>query len=199
MWKISHVAKLVPEALLVSASIVWAAPSGDTWAIDPRESSLTVHVFKSGLLSAFGDNHDVRAVVASGSVVGGEKPSVELAIDARQMQVLDPDLAPAKRAEVQKRMMGPEVLDVARFPEIRFESTAVRPLSEGRWQVEGLLALHGRRVPLSFDVTNVNQRLRGSATLSQRAFGIEPIKAGGGTINVKDEVKIDFDIVTASP
>jgi polyisoprenoid-binding protein YceI len=115
------------------------------------------------------------------------------------MTVLDPDLAKEKRAEVQKRMLGPEVLDVATFPEIRFKSTAVQAMDEGRWRVEGDLELHGKKVPLKFEVTGTKERFRGSATVKQSSFGIKPIKAGGGTVNVKDEVKVDFEIVTKNP
>ncbi len=189
--------KLVPGALLASAFLC-ASMNGETWAIDPRQSSLTVHVFKSGLFSAFGDNHEVRAAVASGSVSDGDKPAVEIEVDAGRMTVLDPDLAKEKRAEVQKRMLGPEVLDAAQFPKIRFKSTAVRPMGDGRWRVEGALALHGRSVPLSFEVTGAKERFRGSATISQRAFGIKPISAGGGTVNVRDDLRVDFEIVTGS-
>jgi polyisoprenoid-binding protein YceI len=184
--------------VLLATALFSASANGEKWAIDSHKSSLTVHVFKSGLLSGFGDNHEVRAV-ASGSVADGEKPSVEIAVDARQMTVLDPTLAPEKRAEVQKRMLGPDVLDVTKFPEIKFKSTAVRALGEGHWRVEGALSLHGKSVPLSFEVTGAKERFHGSATVSQRAFGIKPISAGGGTVNVKDEVKVDFDIVTAAP
>jgi polyisoprenoid-binding protein YceI len=189
--------KLIPSALL-AATLSCASVNGETWAIDAHQSSLTVHVFKSGLFSAFGDNHEVRAAVVSGSVSDGDKPAVEIEVDARQMTVLDPDLAKEKRAEVQKRMLGPDVLDVAQFPKIRFKSTAVRTSGEGRWRVEGVLDLHGKGVPLSFEVTGAKERFRGSATVSQRAFGIKPISAGGGTVNVKDEVKVDFEIVTGS-
>jgi polyisoprenoid-binding protein YceI len=190
--------KIIPGALLVSM-LLSASAHGETWAVDVKQSSFTVHVYKSGLLSAFGDNHEIKAAVASGSVSDGDKPAVEIAVDSRQMTVLDPDLAKEKRAEVQKRMLGPEVLDVAKFPEIRFRSTAVQAAGEGRWRVEGNLELHGKDVPLKFEVTGTKERFRGSATVSQRAFGIKPISAGGGTVNVKDEVKVDFEIVTARP
>ncbi len=190
--------KLVRGALVASAFLS-ASAQGETWAIDGQRSSLTVHVFKSGLFSAFGDNHEVKATVASGSVSDGDKPAVEIEVDARRMTVLDPDLAKEKRAEVQERMLGPEVLDVAKFPEIRFKSTAVRPLGEGRWRVEGGLELHGKNVPLTFEVTGTRERFRGSATVKQSSFGIKPIKAGGGTVNVKDDLKVDFEIVTKNP
>jgi polyisoprenoid-binding protein YceI len=191
------IGKSIPGALLASA-LLSAPAHGETWAVEPQKSSFTVHVFKSGLFSAFGDNHEVRATVASGSVSDGEQPAVEIEVDARQMTVLDPELAKEKRAEVQKRMLGPEVLDVAKFPEIRFKSTAVKQIAEGRWHVEGELELRGKKVPLSFEVAGSKERFRGSATVRQRAFGIKPISAGGGTVNVKDEVKVDFEIVTGS-
>ena len=91
------------------------------------------------------------------------------------------------------------MLDVEKFPEIRFRSTNVQPEGEGRWRVEGLLALHGKSVPLSFEVTGDQERFRGSATVSQRAFGIQPISVAGGTVKVKDDVKVDFEIVTVKP
>jgi polyisoprenoid-binding protein YceI len=191
------IVKLLPAAFLAFA-LLSAPANAETWAIDAEKSSFTVHVFKSGLFSAFGDNHEVRATVASGSVSDGDKPAVELEVDARQMAVLDPDLAKEKRAEVQKRMLGPEVLDVAKFPEIRFKSTAVKPAGEGRWHVEGELELRGKKVPLSFEVTGTKERFRGSATVRQRAFGIEPISVAGGTVKVRDDVKVDFEIVTGS-
>jgi hypothetical protein len=183
----------VVGSILVSPSV-----NAGQLAIDLNRSSLTVHVFSSGLLSALGDNHVVRAPIASGSVEDGAPPRVEIAVDARRMTVLDPDLSPAKRGEVQERMLGPEVLDVARFKEIRFRSTAVKPLAAGHWRVEGVLSLHGRSAPVSFEATKVKGQIRGRATLSQRAFGIQPISIAAGTVKVKDEVTVDFEISMVS-
>lgn len=182
--------------ILLASAVVSASARGEIRAIDAKPSTLTVHVGKSGMFSAFGDNHVIRAPIVSGKVDDGPQPSVEILVDARQMMVLDPELTLAKRAEVQKRMRGPEVLDVERFAEIRFRSTAVTPSGSGRWRVAGVLELHGRTAPLSFEVTTAEGRVRGAATVSQRAFGIEPISIAGGTVKVRDDVKIDFDIVT---
>jgi hypothetical protein len=38
----------------------------------------------------------------------------------------------------------------------------------------------------------------GTCTLKQRDFGITPISIAGGTVKVKNELKIDFDIRTSS-
>ena len=65
-------------------------------------------MFKSGLFSAFADNHEIRAPI-SGGFLDETRRSVELVIDSRKRVALDPGLAPGKRREVQ-RMLGTEVL-----------------------------------------------------------------------------------------
>jgi polyisoprenoid-binding protein YceI len=182
------------------AGILLAGPAlGVPRTIDVAQSTLTVHVGKSGVFSAFGDTHEVRAPIASGAIDDGPKPSVELTVDARKMTVLDPGVAPDKRAEIQKRMLGPEVLDAERHPVIRFRSKSVKPAGEGRWRVEGELEIRGKTAPVAFDVTAGDGRVRGVAPVSQRAFGIEPISVAGGSVKVKDEVRVDFDVVLESP
>ena len=45
------------------------------------------------------------------------------------------------------------------------------------------------------DVERQAQRYRGSAQLRQREFGITPVTVAGGAIKVKDEVRVEFEIV----
>jgi polyisoprenoid-binding protein YceI len=181
--------------LVLTAALAPSPALGASRPIDASRSTMTVRVGKSGLFSVFGDNHEIRAPIASGKVDDGPQPSVELTIDAKGMKVLDPKLASEKRAEVQKKMLGPDVLDVERYGEIRFRSTSLKPAgSEGRWRVEGVLELHGTSSPVAFDVTVADGRVQGSAPVSQKAFGIPPISAAGGTIKVRDEVRIEFDV-----
>jgi MOSC domain-containing protein YiiM len=47
-------------------------------------------------------------------------------------------------------------------------------------------------------VRTENGHYLGSATVKQQEFGITPITIAGGTVKVKDEVKIEFDIRTSS-
>jgi hypothetical protein len=47
-------------------------------------------------------------------------------------------------------------------------------------------------------VVRDHDHYRGSASLKQTAFGITPITIAGGAVKVKDEVSIEFDIVTRS-
>src|SRR6516162_7412816 len=159
-------------------------------------SVITVRVLKSGLFSAFGDNHEIRAPISSGFLdQAGNR--VELVVDSRKLVVLDPNLAVEKRQQVQERMLGPEVLDSNQFREIRFEANNVKQEAADRFSVAGTLSLHGKRRPISLHVIRSNGHYRGEAVLNQRDFGITPVSVAGGTVKVKNELKIEFDVVAA--
>jgi polyisoprenoid-binding protein YceI len=111
------------------------------------------------------------------------------------MKVLDPDLAAAKRAEVQAGMVGDKVLDVAKYPEITFSSTMVTAVGADKWTVVGRLTIRGEARMITVPVVRQSETYRGSVEIKQRDFGIEPISVAGGTVKVKDQLKIEFDIV----
>jgi polyisoprenoid-binding protein YceI len=92
-------------------------------------------------------------------------------------------------------MLGPKVLDTERFAEIRFRSTRVERITDRKWLVHGELNLHGQTQPVNVDVTEQNGHYRGIAELKQKDFGINPISLGGGTVKVKNELRVEFDIV----
>jgi len=179
---------------------VWMLTPLVSWSqvqpIDSQHSVVTVRVFKSGLFSAFADNHEVQAPISEGSV-DESKREVSLVIEAKRLKVLDPGLPPEKRAEVQSRMLGPEVLDSGQFAQIRFRSSSIEQVRENSFRLHGDLSLHGQTAPISLVVTGRDGSYRGQCVLKQRAFGIQPISIAGGTVKVKDEVKIEFTIVTA--
>jgi len=91
-------------------------------------------------------------------------------------------------------MHGPQVLDADRYPEIHFRSTTVEPNGADHWRVSGNLDLHGQTHPVTADVTLKDGVYQGSAILKQTAFGITPVTVAGGTVKVKDEVRIEFQI-----
>src|SRR5437762_11143447 len=87
--KLVMMTKLARLALMIflAASLRAAeAPAGT--AIDPQKSSITVRVFKAGVFSAFGHEHEISAPIQQGSFT--ENPaSVEITVDARRMRVMD--------------------------------------------------------------------------------------------------------------
>jgi polyisoprenoid-binding protein YceI len=165
--------------------------------IDIKQSKLVVHVSKAGLFSAFGDNHEVAAPVTEGFVDEAAR-RVKLVVESQRLKVLDPQLSADKRRQVQERMLGPEVLDVARFPRISFESTGVEQAGPGQLLVRGQLALHGETRPVIVKVRSDGGRYVGTCKFRQREFGITPVSVAGGTVKVRDEVTIEFDIRTSS-
>jgi len=171
-----------------------AAASSDSRKIDGPHSTVTVRVYKSGFLSAFGHNHEIQAPIQSGEVKESDSLSVELQVDAHKLRVLDPEVSEGTRAQIQDTMQGIQVLDVVHFSEIRFQSTAVEPKGPDHWIVHGSLALHGKDRPVAVEVTLKGEHYRGSATLKQTDFGITPVTVAGGTVKVKDEVKIEFEV-----
>ncbi len=183
-----------------AAATIWAcwtlsvAASPGGRAIDAKHSSLRVHVYKTGFFSAFAHNHEIDAPLESGEVTEAGSPSVELRVDARKLQVLDPEASADTRAQIQKTMEGPQVLDADRYPEIHFRSNAVESSGTDHWLVRGTLDLHGQTHPIAVDVTLKDGIYRGSATLKQTAFGITPVTIAGGTVKVKDDIRIEFQI-----
>jgi polyisoprenoid-binding protein YceI len=181
---------VLAATLAASASSLLA----ETRPINVNDSTLTVFVYKSGLFSAFADDHTVKAPIASGSISDGAPLSVELTVHSADLRVLDPNLSADKRADVQARMISADVLDVTKYPEIVFASTAIEPGGADRWNVTGRLTVHGQTRSLTFPVVRVNGRYRGEVAIKQRDFGIEPIRIAGGAVKVKDELRIQFDI-----
>jgi len=161
--------------------------------IDSEKSTLRVHVFKSGLFSGLGHEHEITAPIESGSI-SEDPPMVELKVDARRMKVADSDVSDKDRAEIQQTMLGPKVLDSERFPEIRFRSRRVSKLGENQWQAEGELSLHGQTLPVTVVVSRENGVYRGRTELKQKDFGISPVTAGGGAVKTRNEVRIEYEI-----
>ena len=181
--------------IFLSAALCAPRTGAQDYSIDTARSHLKLRVFKSGLLSAFAHNHEIEAPITAGMVHLSGDPSVVLKVHARELRVLDPEVSAKERADVQRTMESPEVLDVRRFPEISFQSTAVQKKDDRHWAVRGKLALHGQTAPVEVDVVLKDGYYEGSTQLRQHDFGMVPVSIAGGTVKVKDEVRVDFRIV----
>ena len=163
--------------------------------LDTARSSITIRVGRTGVFSFAGDNHLVRAPLASGSVNEAGK-HIEFKVQSKSLRVEDPGTAADKKAQIQERMLGPDVLDSDHFPVIQFRSTSVSG-APADLRVAGNLTLRGQTQPVEAKVQQIaNGHWRGTAALKQSAFGIKPISLAGGTVKVKDEVKLEFEILT---
>ncbi|MDX2040727.1 MAG: YceI family protein [Acidobacteriota bacterium] len=181
-----------------------------TYTIVPGESSFWVFVPKTGLLSGLAHDHEIGVKSFSGKIVVPESGtgggSLELNVDAASLEVLDKKPSEADKKKIYNSMHN-EVLESAKHPKITFKSVSVDDLkSTGGdsygFALSGDLTLHGvtKRitVPVSLTINAKELRAVGKYTLRQTDFGIKPYSAAGGTIKVKNEITVHFNIVARS-
>lgn len=196
LWRMTVTAgSTILLCLLVMSSAWqrWVAGASSERAIDAERSVLTMHVYKAGMFSSFAHDHEIRASIQTGTF-NEEKNTVQFVIDARTLRVCDTDVSDKDRAEIQATMLGPKVLDSERFHEIRFHSTEVNRLGNNKWNARGDLSLHGQTRPVEAVVERQNNVYRGSTQLRQTDFGITPVSVAGGSVKVKDQVRVEFEI-----
>src|SRR5271169_2519130 len=124
-------------ALGILAIGVWIGPAsayGQGKAIDGSKSSLKIRVFKSGAFAAFAHDHEIEAPITEGTIDASDHASVQLRVESGKMRVLDPEISADARADIQHTMQSAKVLDVEKFPDISYESTAVTSRGEARWE-----------------------------------------------------------------
>jgi polyisoprenoid-binding protein YceI len=184
--------------------------AGHTWRIAPAESRVVVHVASSGLVG-----HDHHFVPQRWSGIVRFDPAepaaagVEMTFSADALRDEQPKISEEDRkSKVEPTARGPEVLDAARYPEVRFIGRRIAgPIDPAdtagrqslRGTLVGTLVLHGRQrevsAPLIADWKDGRLHAVGEATILQTDYGIEPMRRMLGIVAVKDAVKVSFDLV----
>jgi polyisoprenoid-binding protein YceI len=175
------------------------------YRIDARQSRFIVQVEASGLLSVFGHNLVIAVCGFGGDVrfdaQAPDRASLLLLVQADSLAVAG-DVTEKDRPEIE-RMMRAEVLETSRYPEIVFMSTSVqlnRMVETGyRARITGSLSLHGVTRSHSMDalilVNGNTLRAQGEFQLRQSDYSLKPVSVMGGTLKVKDDLKLSFDIL----
>src|ERR1700729_1846469 len=74
-------------------------------AVDGQRSTITVHVGKSGLLSAAAHDHTINAPISSGTLGESTAPHIEFTIETAEMTVKpDPKIDANDQATIQTHM-----------------------------------------------------------------------------------------------
>src|SRR5205807_1931770 len=137
--------------------------------------------------------HIVTAPVSQ-ATIDAKNLGAEIVVRAHDMKVVDKEVSDSDRAKIQSTMLGPEVLDAEKFPEIRFKSSKIEQTSPQHYRVNGILTLHGTTKPITLEVAGDADHYHGTAKLNQTDFGIKPVSVAGGTIKVKDQLELEFDV-----
>ncbi len=164
-------------------------------------SRLDVATGKAGILGFAGHPHTIRARGFTGRIVrypgAPELSRVEITVPTDSLEVL----TPPDTEEIRKvtEAMRTEVLDVHRYPEIRFASRTIAATATG-YRIVAQLTMHGqtREIPVDVRVRTEGDTLLAAATFAvrQTAFGMRPYRGGpGGTVQVADRVQFTIDAV----
>lgn len=215
-----HLAAAAATFLLATAA--HATPR--TYSVDTNRSELFVRVFRSGLLSKLGHDHLFMPERWDGTILfDPEIPAavqVRLRVAADSLRDHEPGLSDSDRAKVNEQAKY-QVLQAQRFPTIdvvadRMEAPAPQGVAGGsgiqgqemHGQLLGTITLHGVTrpigIPFHATVTPTGITGNGSVRLSLKEFGIKPGSAALGTVSVKDEVEVSFElsappVATAAP
>ena len=175
------------------------------YRIVDSKSRFIVKAFAGGVFSAFAHDHTIAVRDFGGEARFTEgdpkSASLRITIKAASLAVID-KISEADRKEIESTMRE-QVLEVSKYPDIIFGSTSVSPTkgTDGSYQIDiaGDLSLHGvtrkHRITATVDFAGDALRAKGEFSLLQTDYNITPVSIALGTIRVKDELKISFDIV----
>jgi len=177
-----------------------------TYNLNANSGKLFVYTFKEGFLSTVA--HDLLIDVTNFTIklnvsdASAQSASVEAEILANSLKIVcamkdgqqNYDALKEKdKADIEEATFK-DVLHPSKYPIINFRSTNIQE-KDGTYHVKGELTLHGVTRPIEFDAkTTTGKDLKGRVTIAQKDFGIKPYKALLGTLKVKNEVDIAFDL-----
>ena len=182
------------NVILLLILVLAAALPAQERSIDIERSTITIHVGKTGLFSAAAHEHWVNAPISSGVIDDSSALRVEFTVRTAGMKLKpDPKVDAKTQAQIQKDMEE-MTLEIGKYPEIVFRSSRIEGTGEGQWRVDGTLSLHGAAKPVTVTVRREGDAYTAHTTIKQTDFGIKPISVAGGTVKVKNEVDLDFQI-----
>jgi polyisoprenoid-binding protein YceI len=178
--------------------------------IHTAASRVYIFVEKTG----FGHQHAVVGRLKEGHLQSADSPAGQMVFDmqsfvadtkdARRYIGLEGETDAGTQKQVTANMLGPDVLDVQRFPTARFDVDTVQPndtkseSGKPQYQIDGKFTLHGVTQPLRFTAEGTSQKgylhLKGSFPLRQTAYGIRPFSKALGAVGVADELTVYGDL-----
>ena len=171
-------------------------PTG-TWNIDASHSSIEFRVKHLGIATVKGQFRDF-----SGALIVGDAPettSITGTVDAASVDTREPDR--------DANLRSPDFFDAEHHPQVRFTSTAFRPIDDEALEIDGDLTIRGvtKPVRLSGEVQGGevdpwgNQRvgLELTGQISRGDYGMTFNQVlGSGNLLVGDKVKLELNLST---
>ena len=201
----SRLARALAWLLAFAAAAGRLEAQPEAYAVDPAASRVRIRLGRAGLMGFLGHDHEVEAPIAEGriEVRDGDptRSSVALRFESARLSIVSGTEPADDIPKVEERMRGPEVLEVARYPEIAFLSSSVRTRakdgSRAELVVTGTLTLRGRPWPVEVPLEVVREprelAARGGLDLNLRDLGVEPPSVAG-VVKVANRFRLEFEI-----
>jgi polyisoprenoid-binding protein YceI len=199
-----HLAVWIRSAAALAMAAAALAARPDSFSADASASRIAIRTSKAGLLAGLAHQHlfvpDRWCAEARLDPAHPGDLEIVLEVDAASLHDQEPRLGEAARRHVDQTAAGPEVLDVARHPLVRYrgrgDQVQVDPLTGSlTGTLAGELELHGQRGPVTVKFEARPEggawRVDATVTFAQSRFGIKPYTTALGTIGVDDEVRLE--------
>ena len=163
-----------------------------TYTLGPDDGTLSVRTGRTGTVAKAG--HDLLIEVrAWTATLDLEAPRLTLDADATSLHVVEGTggmkaLDDDDRANI-RQTVDDEIL---KRNDIQFRSTGVQRTDTGL-AVRGDLTLVGTTRPIEFDLAVTDDRVTGTAVVTQTEWGVKPYSALFGALKVADDVRVEID------
>jgi hypothetical protein len=172
--------------------------------LDASAVTCRVLTYKEGALSALAHDLELEVTRLTLELVepaGGEPGRLVARFATDSLVVLHAmkdgqptaQLSASDRRKIEKTLTG-DVLDVRRYPEIRYEATATPSPDGTGFRIAGELTLQGRRRAVALQARPQHGRLHAEATLHQPDFGIQPYSALLGALKIRPDVTVRISL-----
>jgi len=188
---------------------------GKVFVLDPSKSAVRIFVFRAGPAAKLGHNHVLSAPSFSGYFYlpqgGTSEAKFDLEFRLDQLEIDNPayrlhlgngfssELPQEAIDGTRDHMLGEDNLQADAFPFLRIHSIQISGESP-KFAAKVAVELHGqtREMWVPLDVQGLPDKLNvtGSFVLRQTDFGAKPYYVLGGLIAVRDEVVVEFNLVS---
>lgn len=171
-----------------------AIPTG-TWQVDPAHSKVGFAVKHMGVATVRGEFNEFEGVLELGDDLSS----------ARAQGTVRAASVDTNQAQRDEHLRSADFLEADRYPELRFESTAIEQVGEDTYRIAGELTMHGvtRDLELEAEVGGTEIGPQGeerlgleiTGRLSRQDYEMRFNAAlGSGNAVVSDKVKLILDI-----
>lgn len=189
------------------------AAGTERYRIDSARSEVLILVYRDGRMASLGHNHVVAVRDLSGEVVVATdltQSSWQLDFPVAALSVDEPQLRAAQGADFQTRvdavatagtrdhMLGPMLLDAARFPVIHLQSEQISGEADGlRLSARIVVRDHSVQVELPVALQRSPQELiaSGECDLTHAQLGLTPYSVALGALRVAERMHVRYRLV----